>query len=288
MSRFTFNIIYLLLISILCISCGGGGGGTASSTPAAGIQLAGTESDFIDGANRNSTTILYLNQDGDTFEQWTADYTSHYYYDENGDLIQEDIEYSGTTFIDSVLYFYDTHGRLTSKSYERINNHGPDQLYLTVNFAYDAQGNITSENHIVPYTLDGEGNILLQDTLLATITYIYAYKDASQSDLILIEKRATSDDGNARIYFRYDAANEKVISIEYDWENDFNIDAVLYVTYDHAGNRESDEIYDYDLFGHALLRLTIFYAWESVPTATAASPFTDNGLALGLTGGPYY
>ena len=286
--RFIFKVIGLLAIGVLCTGCGGGGGGTSGSTPAANVQLAGIESDFIDGANRNSTTVLYLNPAGDTFEQWTADASSTYYYDADGTLIQEDIEYSGTTSMDRVLYFYDADGRMTSKRYARVAEDGHDQLYLTVNFAYDVQGNIASENHIIPYATDADGNLLVEDTLLATIAYVYAYKDASQTDLILIEKRSISDDGEARVYFSYDAENENVTRVEYDWDNDFNIDAIVYVTYDGAGNRESDEIYDYDLLGNEFLKLTIFYTWESVAASPAASPLTDSGLALGLSGGPYY
>jgi hypothetical protein len=203
-------------------------------------------------------------------------------------LIQEDIEYSGMTSQDYVFYVYDAQGQLASKRYARIDDDGLSQLYLTITYAYNAKGYIVSETHVVPFTTDGHGNIFHQDTLLATITYIYAYKDGSQSDLILIEKRSLSEEGEARVYFRYDAGNENVISVEYDWDNDFNIDAITYVTYDGAGNRESDEIYDYDLFGNERLKLTIFYAWESVARSPSTSPLTDSGLALGLSGGPYY
>jgi len=278
-----------MLIAVFCAGCGGGsGGGTTVSTPAGGFQLAGIDSDYVDGASRNSTTILFYNPVGETFEQWTADSSSNYYYDETGALIQEDIEYLDSALMDSVIYFYDDNGNLTSKRYERIDTDGQGQLYLTVNFTYDDDGHILSETHVTPYTVDGNGAVLVQDTLMATISYIYAYQDGTQSELILIEKRAISADGETRVYFRYDAAKENVVSIEYDWNNDFSIDAIMYVTYDSQGNRQADEIYDYDIFGDEFLKLTLLYTWESITPSPNPSSFADSGLALGLCGGPYY
>jgi len=254
----------------------------------AGVQLAGIDSDYVNGASRNSTTVLFYNQIGETFEQWTIDSSNNYYYDENGTLIQEDIEYHDSALMDSVSYSYDDHGNLTSKQYERMDADGQGHLYLTVNFTYADKGQVLSETHIAPYTEDGNGTILIQDTLMATISYVYAYKDTTQSELILIEKRALSADGETRVYLRYDAAKNNVVSIEYDWNNDFSIDAIMYVTYDAQGNREADEIYDYDTFGNEFLKLTLLYTWESVDASANTSPLNDSGLALGLCGGPYY
>lgn len=277
------------MIAVLCVGCGGGrGGGSTVTTPAVGVQLAGIDSDFVDGASRNSTTVLFYNPGGQTFEQWTTDSVSNYYYDENGTLVQEDIAYSGSSLMDRVLYWYDDNGNLTSKQYERVDTNGPDQLYLTVDFIHDGDGHILSETHVTPYTVDGNGAVLTQDTLMATISYIYAYKDGTQSELILIEKRALCADGETRVYLRYDAAKNNVVSIEYDWDNDFSIDAIMYVTYDADGNREADEIYDYDIFGNEFLKLTLLYTWESVGASPNTSPLNDSGLALGLCGGPYY
>jgi len=278
-----------MMIAACCIGCGGGGGGGPTGvTPKAGVQLAGIESDYADGVIRHSSTTLFYTPSGETFDQWTADSYSSYYYDETGRLIQEDIQYQGSPLVDSVRYAYDANSNLVSKHYERIDADGQGQLYLTVTFTYDGDNNVLTETHVTPYTEDTNGTILVQDTLLATISYTYAYKDGSQSELLLMEKRAVSTTGETRVYLRYDAANQNVMSVEYDWNNDFNIDAIMYITYDAAGNRVADEMYDYDTFGNELLKLTILYTWESITATPTTAPFTDSGLALGLCGGPYY
>lgn len=272
-----------------CIGCGGESVNVAgSSTPKSVFHLADVERDYIDGAVRNSSTVLYCNPEGEMYEQWTSDSTSSYIYDENGALIQEDIEYYGSNQMDSVLYLYDPQGQLAAKHYERLAEDGQWQLYLTIEFTYDNGGHILSETHVAPFTTDIEGEILIQDTILTTINYIYAYKDGTQKELILMEKRALSDDGEARVYFRYDDVNEKIVSVEYDWDNDFSIDAIMYITHDPAGNREVGEIYDYDIFGNESLKLTVFYTWESIASSPNRSTFSNSGLALGLGGGPYY
>jgi len=274
---------------VFCIGCGGENADTAgSSKPKSVFHLADAERDYMDGAVRNSSIVLYCNPEGEMYEQWTSDSFSSYIYDEHGALIQENIEYNGSNKMDSVLYLYDHQGQVAAKQYERLAEDGQRQLYLTIAFTYDNDGHIISETHVAPYTTGIQGEVVVQDTLLATIDYIYAYKDSSQSELILMEKRALSDDGEVRVYFRYDDANEKIVSIEYDWDNDFSIDAIMYVTHDPAGNREVDEIYDYDIFGNESLRLTVFYTWESISSSPNRSTYSNSGLALGLGGGPYY
>ena len=276
-----------LLWAVAGLSAGCGGGGTAGTSAATGAQLTATTSDYVDGASHQADTVLIYNPDGDAFEQWTADARSVYYYDENDTLIQEDIEYANSPLLDSVFYAYDNAGNLVSKRYERMDGNGNGQLYLTINYSY-GDGHIATETHVAPYTVDGDGHILVQDSILTTISYIYAYKDASQGELILTEKRSQSPDGEIRVYYRYDAARNNVVAVEYDWNNDFSIDAIMYVTYDAAGRREADEIYDYDAFGNETLKLTVLYTWESSGASADTSPFGTSGLVLGLEGGPYY
>ena len=290
MQRVIFTSIYGLFILLGCIGCGGQSADMAGpSSPRSVFQLAAVERDYIDGAERNASTVLFHNPEGDRYEQWTADAFSRFHYDGNDRLVREDIEYVGIDVADSVLYLYDTQGRLTSKRYERVFADDRSQLYLTIAYAYDDNGHILSETHVAPYTTGANGEILAQETLLTTIDYGYAYKDGTQKELILIEKRALSDDGEIRVYFRYDQSNEKVDTVEYDWDNDFNIDAVMYVTHDPSGNREVAELYDYDMFGNESLKLTVFYTWAAIGSSPALlSTVSDSGLALGLGGGPYY
>ena len=282
-----FIFALLLVGACQCVGCGGEVTSTESTPAAEGVQLAVTTIDYADGAMHAANTVLICNPHGAIFEQWTADADVNYIYDAYGTLVRKDIEYRDSTVTDSVTYLYDDDGNLVSKRYERNDGEGHGQLYLTISYAYD-NGQIVTETHVAPYTVDSNGDILPQDNILTTISYRYAYKDATQSELIVFEKRSLSAEGEIHVYYSYDAAKTKIVNVEYDWDNDFNIDTFMEITYDTVGNPEEAKIYDLDSFGNDILKLSILYAWEPASANTGASLSATSGLVLGLSGGPYY
>ncbi len=282
-----FKLALLLVGACQFVGCGGGIDGRESTPTADGVQLALTAIDYADGASYSANTVLIYNPHGATFEEWTADADVNYLYDAHGTLVRNDIEYRDSTVTDSVTYLYDDDGNLVSKRYERNDGEGHGQLYLTISYAYD-NGQIVTETHVAPYMVDSNGDILPQDNILTTISYRYAYRDATQSELIVFEKRSLSTEGEIHVYYSYDAAKAKIVNVEYDWDNDFNIDTFMEITYDTAGNREEAKIYDHDSFGNDILKLSILYDWEPASANTGASLSATSGLVLGLSGGPYY
>lgn len=226
------------------------------------MQLMTTESIYYNDPKAYSRSALYYTTAGDKIAQWAKDAVTSYFYDADGRVIQQEIEYPGLMTHDSIFYTHNDAGQIAKKEYMRTDRTEPSHLFMTVTFTYDLNGNVIEEKRTTPYSIDNNGAVIHEESTTSTIKYIYAYKDYTQTELILIRKKCTSPGSQVMVYFRYDSASKKLRTVEYDWDNDFNIDSVMYVVYDDQGNRILDEVYDYNDSGNEELSMMLYYTWE--------------------------
>lgn len=268
-------ICYLFLIVFVLVLAG------------CGDNSASTQSDVIDPDLGKSfrlvaaEEIYYENQLKNKFVEIT--------YDENNDKLFKEIDNSLIQYRYSVKKSISDFGlksssdldadiicdlifeqdKIIEKRFHSIKDIKSTGFDYSIIFFFDGDNNIIKEQHV-----DSFNDVNVE------IDYKYAYKDVNKREFILIEKHYLAESVDIREYYRYLPGNENPVSIEYDINNDYNIDYIIELKYDSYGNRILSEKSEYLYRGGKKSISSTTYFWEEgVGNKRELAEIWDDGKA---------